>query len=75
MNGEKWPHSRGNGLVNNPYMDPMGLWLFLLGANSGSILSFAHSGLGIIVLDLPRTQQQLGNLNLNLYLPLLLAGG
>ena len=23
--GEKWPHSRGNGLVNIPYMDPMGL--------------------------------------------------
>ena len=22
--GEKWPHSRGNGLVNIPYMDPMG---------------------------------------------------
>ena len=23
--GEKWPHSRGNGLVNIPYMDPMGI--------------------------------------------------
>ena len=25
MKGEKWPHSMGNGLVNIPYMDPMGL--------------------------------------------------
>ena len=27
--GEKWPHSRGNGLVNIPCMEPMGLyWSF-----------------------------------------------
>ena len=24
MKGETWPHSRGNGLVHVPYMDPMG---------------------------------------------------
>ena len=26
MKGEKWPHSRGNGLVNIPYMEHLGLF-------------------------------------------------
>ena len=30
--GEKWLHSRGNGLVNIPYMEHLGKALFLLGA-------------------------------------------